>query len=362
MTLHVLDTMARLGFEEVHCLHDRRSGLQGFMAIHDTSGGPAFGGVRRMEYRDEEEALMDCLRLSQAMSHKCVLAGLPAGGAKIVLLDREDVDWPGAYAAVGRAVDRLGGRLYTGPDVGTGDEELGHMAAETSYVTDPGPSGPGLLGECTAEGVFASMEQAVLDLGGHLAEDAGGVAAASIPWGQLTIVIQGLGVVGMGLARRLVGLGARVLASEIDPERAAAAAAELDLELLPLEQGIGVECDVLAPCALGGILHDLSVERLRCRAVVGGANNVLARSLHGDRLHERGILYVPDFLANAGALIRGTLFHLEGIRVAPEDIGLRVANAVRDVLIQARNTSRAPARVAAEMAEDRLEVRRIPSQ
>ena len=350
MTLHVLDTMARLGFEEVLCLNDRQSGLRGFLAIHDTSAGPAFGGVRRMEYRDEEEALTDCLRLSQGMSHKCVLAGLPAGGAKIVLLGREGVDWPAAYRALGKTVERLAGRLDTGPDVGTGQDELGWMVPETAFVTDPGPAGPGLLGESTSEGVFAAMEQVLLHLDG------------TVDWTQLSVVIQGLGVVGLGLARRLVGLGAKVLASEISPERAEAAQKELGLELLPPESGIGVECDVFAPCALGGILHDLSVERLRCRAVVGGANNVLARSLHGDRLHERGILYVPDFLANAGALIRGTLFHLEGIRLAPEEIGLRVAESVRDVLVQARDTSQAPARVAIEIAEDRLAGRRVPSQ
>lgn len=348
MTLQVLDAMARMGFEEVHCLHDQASGMRGFLAIHDTSAGPAFGGVRRMEYRTEEQALLDCLRLSRAMSHKCVLAELPAGGAKIVLLDGDEVDWPKAYRALGRVVQRLGGRLYTGPDVNTGEEELRAMVAETRFVTDPGPEGPGLLGESTAEGVFASMAAALEQLDGE------------VNWPGRTVVIQGLGVVGLALARRLAEQGAKVLASEIDGERAEAAAEELGLELLKAEHGLAVDCDVLSPCALGGILHDLSVERLRCRAVVGGANNVLARSLHGDRLHERGILYVPDFLANAGALIRGTLFHLEGERLAPEDIGRRVAGTVRSVLAQATGEDRPPARVAAEMAESRLEARRAP--
>lgn len=338
--------MAREGFEEVHCLQDPPSGMRAFLAIHDTSHGPAFGGIRRMEYRTEEEALFDCLRLSRAMSRKCLLAELPAGGAKVVLLDREGVDWPAAYAAVGRAVERLGGRFYTGPDMGTGPEDLAHVAAETSYVTDPGPEGPGLLAEATAEGVFASMGAALEHLDGEA------------DWPSRKIAIQGLGAVGFELARCLVNEGAHVLASDIDPARTERGAEELGLEIQAPNRGLEVECDVFAPCALGGILHDLSVERLACRAVVGGANNLLAGALHGERLHERGILYVPDFVANAGALIRGTLFHLEGERIAPKDIGARVARTVTQVLEESRETDRSPARVAVDLAEARLAAQR----
>src|SRR5262245_50361704 len=117
MGVHILDAMAREGFEEVLAIHDRPSRLRGFLGIHDSSGGPAFGGIRRWAYADEDQALRDCLRLSRAMTHKCALAGLPAGGAKLVVLDRSDMRVDDAYRAIGDLVERLDGRVYTGPDV-----------------------------------------------------------------------------------------------------------------------------------------------------------------------------------------------------------------------------------------------------
>lgn len=334
--------MAREGFEEVIALHDRATGLRGFLGIHDSSRGRAFGGIRRWNYLDEDQALRDCLRLSRAMSHKCALAGLAVGGAKLVLLDRQDLDLPRAYRAVGDLVERLGGRFYTGPDVGTGPEELAAVAERTRFVTDPGPGGPGELSEATAEGVFRSIAATLRHLDG--AED----------WKQRTVVVQGLGEVGRGLAQRLVEQGARVLAAEIDPRRAEVVAAELGIELVDPATEYDQRCDVFAPCALGGILHDLTLTRLRCRVIAGGANNVLVRPLHGDRLHERGILYAPDFIVNAGALIRGVLFHLEQKREPVAAIGERVAGALVEVLERARAEALPPARVALEEAEARI--------
>lgn len=346
MGIHILDAMAREGFEEVVAIHDRASRLRAFLGIHDSSPGTAFGGIRRWTYRDEDQALRDCLRLSRAMSHKCALAGLPAGGAKLVILDRADLDVSGAYRAIGDHVERLGGRFYTGPDVGTGDEELARVAERTRYVTDPGPAGPGQLAEATAEGVFAGMGAALRHLDGT--ED----------WSARTVVVQGLGEVGRGLVRRLVGVGARVKAAEIDPERALEAHDEFDIELIDPASEFDQRCDVFAPCALGGILHDLSIARLQCRVVAGGANNVLARSHHAERLHEMGILYAPDFVLNSGALIRGALFHLEGREEPVAAIGTRIARTTAGILERARARAIAPATLAAEEAEDVISERR----
>ena len=344
--MHLLDAMAREGFEEVIALNDRESGLRGYIAIHDTTQGPAFGGVRRFGYRSEAEAVMDCLRLARAMSHKCRLAELPAGGAKVCLWEEPEVDWGKAYGALGRAVDRMQGRLYVGPDVGTGGEEMGALAAHTAYATDPGPQGPGELAQCTAEGVFQGMGAALEHLDGAL------------DWSQQRVVIQGLGAVGLELARRLVDCGAHVAGSDLDPERLEGAVEQLGIEGLDSNEVLGAECDVLAPCAMGGLLHDLSLERLRARVVAGAANNVLARTLHGDRLHARGVLYVPDFVLNSGALIRGTIFHLEGRREPVSAIGRRVAKMVRSVLEEAAHSQAPPTRVARRMAEQRLAQRR----
>lgn len=342
MSVHILDAMARDGFEEVIALHDRRSGLRGFLGIHDSSLGKAFGGIRRWTYLDEDQALRDCLRLARAMSHKCALAGLPVGGAKLVVLDRADLDLPAAYRAIGEAVEKLHGRFYTGPDVNTGPDELAEVASRTRYVTDPGPQGPGELAESTSEGVFRGIGAALRHLDGD--ED----------WPRRVVTIQGLGEVGRGLARRLVERGARVLAAEIDPARAEEVATELGLELVDPSCEYDQRCDVFAPCALGGILHDLSLTRLRCRVVAGGANNVLARHTHAEQLHERGILFAPDFVINSGALVRGVLFHLEQRREPVEAIGERIAGILSELLERSRAEARSPADVALEEAESRI--------
>ena len=347
MGVHILDAMAREGFEEVVALHDRGSGLRGFLAIHNSSAGPAFGGIRRWAYADEDQALRDCLRLARAMTHKCALADLPAGGAKLVLLDRPDLDLASAYRFLGDFVEGLHGRFYTGPDVGTKERELGWLAARTRYATDPGPDGPGELVESTCAGVFAGIAAALRHLDGE--ED----------WPRRTIVVQGLGGVGRGLAKRLVERGARVLAAEIDGDLAEEIARELGLGLLDPATEYDQPCDVFAPCALGGILHDLTLARLRCRIVSGGANNVLARAVHGERLHELGILYAPDIAVTSGALIRGALFHLEGRCEPVEAIGARVGAALTAILERARDEEAPPARVALDEAEERIARRRL---
>lgn len=346
MSVRILDAMSREGFEEVIAIRDAGSGLRAFLGLHDTSVGPAFGGIRRWDYADERRALLDCLRLARAMTHKCALAGVPGGGGKLVVLDGADLDCERGYRHIGRVVERLAGRFYTGPDVGTGAQELAWLAEETSYVARPDEEGPGDLPGATAEGVHAGMAAALQILDGE--ED----------WGVRTIVLQGLGGVGESLARRLVERGARVVASDIDAARARRIGEELGIEIVDPSSEYDVACDIFSPNALGGILHDLTVQRLRCRLVAGGANNPLARPLHGDRMHERGILYVPDFVLNSGALIRGATFHLEGRREPLGEIERRVGAVTMRVLQRARAEGLPPHRVAVAEAQRAQRVRR----
>lgn len=344
--LHVLDAMAREGFEEVSAVHDERSGLRAFVGIHDTSAGPAFGGIRRFAYRDERSALMDALRLSIAMTHKCALADLGAGGGKIVILDRAGLDLRAAYRAIGRTVERLGGRYYAGPDVGTGEAELRWVREATSHCVPAGADGPGDLPTATCVGVFAGLAAALRELDG--AED----------WPRRTVVIQGLGRVGEQLARRLRSLDARVVASELDEVRAQALGHELGLEIVAPGTEFDVACDVFSPCAMGGILHDLTIQRLRARVVCGAANNPLANGRHGERLHERRILYVPDIVASSGAVLAGATFQLSGVSVAPAEIERRVGELAAWILRTAQREDLSPARVAQQEADARLRRRR----
>lgn len=347
MSFELLDQLAREGFEEMVALHDRRSGLRAFLAIHDSGPGRAFGGIRRWSYYDEEAALRDCMRLARAMTYKCALARIPAGGAKMVLLDRPELHVENGYRYLGEVIERLGGRYCAGPDVGTNSEELALVSERTRYVTDPGPDGPGELAESTAAGVVAGIAAALRHLDGS--ED----------WSKRTIVVQGLGEVGSRVALTLRGYGARVLASELDSERAELFAKQAGIERVDPTQELEVPCDVFSPCALGGILHDLSVLRLRCRVVAGAANNVLASPEHGEALHERGVLYVPDYAINSGALMRGARFHLDGVREPLERIAARVGAVVEDILAQAREQGLSPARVAAREADMLVERRRL---
>ena len=345
MERNLFDRMAQEGFERVVAVQDRRSGLRGFIVIHDTTVGPAFGGVRRRAYRDEGEALGDCMRLARAMTWKCAMLDLPAGGGKACLVDSAAVEWESAYEALGRAVDELGGKYYTGPDIGTGERELGWLARTTERVTQPGPEGPMLLAESTAEGGFQGMVEALRFLDGE--ED----------WPARRVVLQGLGEVGARVARKLREAGAKVIASEVREDRALEVARELDLELVNPRAEFDEPCDIFSPCALGGILHDITLARLRCRVIAGAANNVLARLDSGDHLHERGILYVPDILVSSGALLRGAVFHLEGTRLPVEVIGKRIGQAVREILKVAGEVGDAPVRVAMREAERRVRAR-----
>lgn len=346
MANQLLDAMAREGFEQVLAIQDETSGLRGFLGLHDTSAGPAFGGIRRFAYRDESAGLMDCLRLSKAMSHKCVLHGIPGGGAKLVVFERPEVDLSRTYRAIGRAVEGLGGRYYAGPDVGTGWQELGWVAEETSFVTRPGAEGPGDLAEATAGGVFAAIAAAL------------GTRDGDPAWSERRVVLQGVGRVGERLAERLVGLGVHVLASETDADRRAELEGSLDVEWIEPSTEFTIPADVFAPCAMGGVLHDLSIQRLVPKVVCGAANTPLARSSHADALHRRGVLFIPDALATAGALIRGATFHLEGEAAGLDEIEARIGGTVEAFLEEARSLDVAPWRLAKEEAERRIRARR----
>ena len=335
----VLAALGRQGHEQVTAFRDGPSGLSGFLAIHSTALGPAFGGVRIMAYRREADALADALRLSRGMTYKCALAELPAGGGKAVILDHAGLARDSAFEAYGRVVESLGGRFFTGGDVGIRPADLAAVGRATSYVANESSPALGDINQHTALGVWHAMR--------------GCLEFAGIEPRRARVAIQGVGNVGSWLARILAREGCSLEVADRDPARARTVAAETGARVIPATRVLVAECDVLAPCALGGVLSARTIPALRCRIVCGAANNQLATAADGDRLARRGILYAPDYLANVGGVLRGVEFYLLGKADSLPSLERQRDRMLR-VAREAAATRRSSARVADAIAEARL--------
>jgi len=287
-------------YERVLFGEDPAVGYRGIIAIHSTVRGPACGGTRFWAYSSQEEALQDVLRLARGMTYKNALAGLPLGGGKSVIIgDNKSKFREKIFRLHGRFVHLLQGQYNTCEDVGTSPADMEYVLQETPYVRglqgrsgDPSPR--------TAQGVFRAMQ-----------------ASARHRWGTDSlkgkrIAIQGCGHVGYHLAEALHRAGARLLVADVDPEKAERAVCAFGAAFVSEEEIYSVEADVFAPCALGGILNDQTIPRLKAEIVCGCANNQLLEPRHGDLLHERGILYAPDYAANAGGIINGCCIEILG--------------------------------------------------
>ncbi len=299
--------------EQVQLLRDRASGLIAIIAIHSTHLGPAAGGTRFWHYAEPRDAMRDALRLSRGMSYKNAMAGLPMGGGKAVILaDGAHHKTPDMLAAFGDAVENLGGRYVTAEDVGISEQDMVAVARRTRYVSglpvDGAGDAGGDPGPFTAMGIYHGIRAAVEYRLGR--SDLAGVHVA----------IQGTGSVGGGVARLLAKDGARLTLADVNAERAAALAREVGGEVIATDAIMGVQCDVFSPNALGAILDDDGIARLETTIVAGGANNQLAREEHGAKLFERGILYAPDYVINAGGIISVTLEYLAREHGQPSDI------------------------------------------
>src|SRR6266542_694582 len=292
-----VDVFDQLGgeYEEVVFFHDPPTNLRAIIAIHSTTLGPALGGTRFYPFGSDQDALHDVLRLSRGMTFKAAAAGLDLGGGKAVIIgDPKRIKSEELLRAYGRFIESLGGRYITAEDVGTDRDDVDIVRRETRYVTGVSVSmgGSGDPSPMTAYGVYLSM-----------------LACAEDAWRQHSlqgrrVAVQGVGTVGYALVKLLVeDGGAHVTVSDIDVDSVARAIRDFGVETAPADQIHAVECDVFAPCALGGIINDKTIPELRCAVVAGSANNQLERRDHGKALAELGILYAPDFVANAGGLI-----------------------------------------------------------
>jgi leucine dehydrogenase len=342
----LFERIAADGYEQVVFCHDRESGLRSIIVIHDTTLGPALGGVRMWPYASEEDALTDCLRLAHGMTYKAAIAGVNLGGGKSVIIGDPAKDKTEALLrSHGRFIETLGGRYIPGIDIGTEMADLDVIATEARVVTcvrgDPSPM--------TALGVFEGMLACLR------------AVAHSDGIDGLTVAVQGLGHVGSALAELVAASGGKLIVADLDEKRASAVAQRLGAAIRPTDEILSAQCDVLAPCAMGAILNDETIPELECKVIAGSANNVLKEERHGDALHERGILYAPDYCVNAGGLI---FLEEEILAHDPERTTRRVravGNLVARVVERARQEGISTAAAADLLAKERLERRRRPS-
>lgn len=326
-----------------HCIAwaDRESGLKALLVIDDVTLGPAAGGVRIQPYPSFLHALRDATSLARAMTMKCSLAGLPTGGGKIVVMEHGELNREKAFEFIGRKVEELGGLFRTGSDLGTTASDLQAMSRWTQYVHTE----EARICAAVARGVKGGIEACLaLRSGGSL--------------DGLKVAVQGCGSVGAAVTRELAKAGADLCIADVDNQRAEVLAKEVGARVCASEEILQEDVDVISPNAGGGVITRRKVEGIRAWAICGGANNILTEPEVAQSLHDRGIIYVPDFLSSAGGIIDGLgrdVLKLED----PSPLVDRVGDYVRDILLESKREGRLPLTVATEKALARIQNRGI---
>jgi leucine dehydrogenase len=347
MATGLLDLVGELGCEALHLAADPDTGMRAIVAVHSTVLGPSIGGTRFLPYPDEVTAALDVCRLAKGMTYKHAACGNDSGGGKAVLIgDPATTRTEDLVRAYGHFLDRLGGVYLTAEDVGTTQADMDLLRSVTPYVTGTSEhlGGSGDPSPATAWGVRAALR-----------------AVGERLWGEPSmagrhVVVLGTGKVGASLARHLHADGARLTLADIRADVVGPLAAELGADVVDPADALSVECDVLSPCALGAVLSATTIPTLRCAAVCGAANNQLATDDDGERVADAGILYAPDYVANAGGVIN------IADETAPggydRDRAIRrvegIEDTMRRVFALADERSTTTAAAADHLAEDRI--------
>lgn len=318
----IFDNMTRREHEQVVFCSDQTVGLKAIIAIHDTTLGPALGGCRMWPYESEDAALKDVLRLSRGMTYKAAAAGLNLGGGKAVIIgDPKTMKTEAFFRSFGRFVEGLAGRYITAEDVGTSVNDMEWVRVETRHVTgiDEIVGGSGDPSPVTALGVFYGIKACTKRQWGN--EDLSGK----------TVAIQGVGHVGYYLAKDLHAAGARLIVTDIDAEKVGRVVDEFDAEQVELDDIYQVDADIFAPCALGAVVNDQTIDTFKFQIIAGAANNQLEHEeKHGRLLKQKGILYAPDYVINAGGLIN-VANEIEGYH---RERALKQARGIYDILLR----------------------------
>lgn len=344
--MQVFDEMAELGHEQVILCRNDDVGLRAIIAIHDTTLGPALGGCRLYDYASEEDALKDVLRLSRGMTYKAAVAGLDLGGGKAVIIGDSSIKSEALFRAFGRHVQSLGGRYITAEDMNTHVEDMNWIRRETRFVTGAGThfGGSGNPAPVTAWGVFHGI-RACLE-----------VVYGSPDLEGRTVAIQGVGNVGLRLAGFLHEHGAKLIYNDVNPRNIAAALEAFGGTVVDGDEFYRVSCDVLAPCAIGGIVNARTVGLIRAPIVAGGANNILEDEVRdSELLTQRGITYAPDYVINAGGLI-SVQAELQGWpRDKAMDDAANIFNTVKRILHKAQSEGTSTLVASNRLAQERIE-------
>jgi leucine dehydrogenase len=331
------------GHEQVVHGYDEASGLRTIIAVHDTRLGPALGGCRMWAYANGAEALTDALRLSRGMTYKNALAGLALGGGKAVIIGDARKDKSQALlAAFGAHVDRLGGTYITAEDVGISAEDMEVVATRTMHVRGTRATGLGDPSPYTALGVFVGIKASLRHRFGSDSLEG------------RTVCVQGLGHVGMDLARQLHSAGARLVVADLHRPALDRAVAEFGAHIVSADRAHATEVDVFAPCALGAGLNDVTIPEIAAPIVAGAANNQLAEARHDEMLRARGILYAPDYAINAGGVISIALASPGGDDRLVRDKVTDVGTTLTQIFERSERLALPTQQVADAIAEDRL--------
>lgn len=346
--MSVFKEISSMGHEQVLYCHDKAVGLKAIIAIHDTTLGPALGGCRMWPYENEEQALRDVLRLSRGMTYKAAVTGLNLGGGKAVIIGDPKIKSEALFRSFGRFVHSLGGRYITAEDVNISVQDIEYMSTQTSFCTG-GANGSGDPSPITALGVYHGMRAAVKY---KLGKDS---------LKGLKVAVQGVGAVGTYLCELLHKDAAKLYVTDIHAKRIQKAVEKFGATAVGENEVYGLDVDVYAPCALGATLNDETIPQLKATIVAGGANNQLQdEERHGAMVRERGILYAPDYVINAGGLIN--VYH--ELRGYDENVARKQAkdiyNTCLEIFTVADRDSIATHTASGRIAEHRIDsVRRV---
>ncbi len=344
--MQIFERLETNDYEQLIFCHDADTGLKAIICIHDTTLGPALGGLRIWDYQSEDDAIEDAIRLARGMTYKSAAAGLNLGGGKAVIIgDPKKIKTRKLFHAFGRYVNRLAGHYITAQDMNTTPEDINHIHEVTEYVVGI-PEKSGDPSPITAFGVLRGMLAALNEVFG------------THDFKNKVVAVQGLGAVGYDLCRHLHDAGANIFVADIDPDRVEKAVTSFGATAVSPDKIYSLDCDIFAPCAMGAIINHQTITQLKCKIIAGSANNQLDADSLGDQLMEKGILYIPDYVINSGGVIN-VYEEIQGYNQANAmEKATAIYSSVNEIIAISKRNKISTSKAADQMAEARIKAKK----